>query len=91
MLLFFLVHDRSKLSSDDMTFFPVPLIIVAPVAFISSKCDRLLDSINDVRSEGLCSASDSKVQSLRSYLMGLNKGQGLVRHRIILTARAILR
>ncbi len=74
-----------------LTFFPVPLIIVAPVAFISSKCDRLLDSINDVRSEGLCTVSDSKVQSLRSYLMGLNKGQGLVRHRIILTARAILR
>ena len=65
-----------------ISFFPIPLVILIPVAKLGSSCDDLLNELNDVRSDGLRYEDGYKVESLRSYLMDLNSGQGLGASRV---------
>jgi len=60
-----------------VSFSPIPLVILWPVAELGTSCDDLMNELNDVRSDGLRYEDGYKVESLRSYLMDLNTGQGL--------------
>ena len=74
-------------------FFPFPLLMVVPMAIVSTSCDDLLDELNvlsapdklhptpyakDLRErEGLPHEDYNKIESLLNYLKGLNTRQGL--------------
>ena len=87
-------------------FFPFPLLMVVPMAIVSTSCDDLLDELNvlsapdklhptpyakDLRErEGLPHEDYYKIESLLNYLKGLNTRQGLGFVLFVRSQRSIL-
>ena len=87
------VATRNSFTVMMIGFFPFPLLMVVPMAIVSTSCDDLLDELNvlsapdklhptpyakDLRErEGLPHEDYYKIESLLNYLKGLNTRQGL--------------
>ena len=53
-----------------------PLVAILAPAHVSTSCDLLLESLNDLRPHGT-SEHSQRVMHLRGYLLDLNRKQGL--------------
>lgn len=60
-----------------VSFSPLPLMTVWPIAVLGTSCDELLSELNDMRSERLSIDTAHRIEALRGYLRNLNREQGL--------------
>ena len=60
-----------------VSFSPLPLTTIWPVARFGTSCDEYLSELNEMRSERLNVYDEHRVEALRGYLRNLNHEQGL--------------
>ena len=60
-----------------LSFCPLPLTTIWPIARFGTSCDEYLSELNEMRSERLSVYNEHRVEALRGYLRNLNHEQGL--------------
>eukprot|EP01048_Picozoa_sp_COSAG05_P025190 COSAG05_NODE_6292_length_985_cov_1.339729_1_plen_288_part_10 len=68
---------RSGCGIGILVFTLLPVFVASGPAHVSSQCDELMDSLNQLRLRLRTVAADSQISVLEKALRNLNKGQGL--------------
>ena len=60
-----------------VAIFPIPLLVLGPMAVVGTSCDELLGDLNELRRYNLNVEQMCRIDNLQNYLRGKNNAQGL--------------